>query len=175
MFWPFEMKHNLASIPLKLMWQLSFGPKGFDREKMGPMSEVAEMFLWAGAMGFTVSVNAYPAIKLIDMGIHGPWQTVAVTYKWIAAEQRHSLLPTFHTYRHPSPAYRAGFKFGGKFGGRATQRFVGRLATRTVPILGWSMLAYDVYDVFVNRSLWGFDFESPGQIEWGADPLLFQV
>jgi hypothetical protein len=120
---------------------------------------LGEIALWTYVGTFTVVVNAYPAIKLIDMGVHGPWQTVAVTYKWIAAEQRYSLLPTFHTYRHPSPAYRAGARYGGKLGGR--------IATRLVPVLGWAMVAYDVYDVVVNRSLWGFDFAEPGEISWG--------
>lgn len=32
-----------------------------------------------------------------------------------------------------------------------------RFSARALPIIGWGLLAYDVYDVVVNRSLWGID------------------
>jgi len=34
----------------------------------------------------------------------------------------------------------------------------GRVAARLIPGVGWALLAYDVYDIAYNRSLWGFDF-----------------
>lgn len=150
---PFTWKREITSFPVKLLWKFS---QHIDRDHMedAPMSQVAEVVLWFGALSGTVVANLYLPIKLIDLGIHGPWETVATTYKWIAAEQRYSLLPTFHTYRHPSPAYRWGFRSGGKVGGR--------FATRLVPLIGWSLLAYDVYDVAVNKSLWGFDLSGAG-------------
>lgn len=33
-----------------------------------------------------------------------------------------------------------------------------KFASRAVPILGTAALAYDLYDVIANRSLWGIDF-----------------
>lgn len=51
----------------------------------------------------------------------------------------------------PSPwIKKAGIKTGAKLGGR--------VGARLIPGIGWAMLAYDVYDISVNRSLWGFDF-----------------
>ncbi|AXH78438.1 MAG: hypothetical protein [Circular genetic element sp.] len=46
---------------------------------------------------------------------------------------------------------KAGTKTGAKIGGR--------VAGRLLPGVGWGLLAYDVYDVAVNRSLWGFDLD----------------
>ena len=39
----------------------------------------------------------------------------------------------------------AGYKIGARIGGRL------------IPGVGWALLAYDVYDIAYNRSLWGFD------------------
>jgi hypothetical protein len=44
---------------------------------------------------------------------------------------------------------KAGVKTGAKIGGR--------VGARLIPGVGWAMIAYDVYDVAANRSLWGFD------------------
>jgi hypothetical protein len=44
---------------------------------------------------------------------------------------------------------KAGVKTGAKIGGR--------VGARLIPGVGWGLLAYDVYDVAANRSLWGFD------------------
>lgn len=34
-----------------------------------------------------------------------------------------------------------------------------KFASRAVPIIGAAALAYDLYDIIVNRSFWGFDFD----------------
>jgi hypothetical protein len=156
---PFTWKREITSFPVKMLWKFS---KSLDREHMedAPMSQVAEMVLWTGALSGTVVANLYLPIKLIDLGTHGPWETVATTYKWIAKEQRYSLLPTFHTYRHPSPSYRWGRRLAGRVGGSLTSRLV--------PLMGWALLAYDVYDLTVNKSLWGFDLSNEGgSMGWG--------
>ena len=58
-------------------------------------------------------------------------------------------MPRFHYFHGASPAYKAGARVGGKVGGR--------IGARLIPGLGWALLAYDVYDIAANRSLWGFD------------------
>ncbi len=145
---PLEWKRDITSYPVKILWE--YISKPMDRDEIGPMSELSEIALWFMAISGTVAVNSWIPIKLIDAGVHGAWETAGVTYKWIAAEQRFSLLPTFQAIREPSKAYKLGFKAGGKIGGR--------LATRVIPGVGWALLAYDVYDIAFNRSLWGFDF-----------------
>lgn len=154
-----DAKHRFTSRPLKAVYDIT--------KDVGPIKdlqahqELAFIALWAYVGLGTVTINVYPIIKLIDLGKHGSWQVVATSYKWLAHQQRYDLLPTFHTYRHPSPAYRAGFRSGGKLGGR--------IATRLVPGVGWAMLAYDIYDVAFNQSLWGFDYSgSSGSVEWAS-------
>lgn len=34
-----------------------------------------------------------------------------------------------------------------------------RLLSRVLPGVGWALLAYDAYDILVNRSFWGFKFD----------------
>jgi len=59
-----------------------------------------------------------------------------------------------------SRAFRMGESIGGyamkgtRYAGRGA-RFGGRMAVKAVPGLGWSMLAYDVYDLAANRRLFG--------------------
>ncbi len=64
---------------------------------------------------------------------------------------RHSpyVKPMFNVFHGASPAYKAGARVGGKIGGR--------IGARLIPGVGWAMLAYDVYDIAANQSLWGFD------------------
>jgi hypothetical protein len=53
--------------------------------------------------------------------------------------------------KHISPKYlKAGMKMGSKVGAR--------VGGRLIPGVGWALLAYDVYDIAFNQSLWGFDF-----------------
>ena len=67
------------------------------------------------------------------------------------AAKFHQMFPVFRYYHPPSPAFRSGAKVAGKLGGR--------VAARVIPGIGWGLLAYDVYDVAVNRRLWGFDLD----------------
>lgn len=59
------------------------------------------------------------------------------------------LEPVFSVKHGSSAAYKAGARAGGKIGGR--------IGARLIPGLGWGLLAYDVYDIAFNQSLWGFD------------------
>jgi hypothetical protein len=63
----------------------------------------------------------------------------------------HWLEPMFSVKHGSSKAFKAGARVGGKVGGR--------IGARLIPGIGYGLLAYDVYDVVVNRSLWGFDLE----------------
>ena len=56
-----------------------------------------------------------------------------------------------------SPAYLAGEKFGKKLGMKTGARTMGRIATRGIPVVGWAMLAYDVYDFIANDRLFGVE------------------
>jgi len=47
---------------------------------------------------------------------------------------------------------------GSSRGARIGAKVGGKVGARLIPGLGWAMLAYDAYDIAVNRSLWGFDF-----------------
>ena len=59
-----------------------------------------------------------------------------------------------------SRAFRMGETIGGtmmkgtRYAGRAA-KVGGRFAVKAIPGLGWSMLAYDVYDLAANRRLFG--------------------
>jgi hypothetical protein len=45
---------------------------------------------------------------------------------------------------------------GASRGARVGAKLGGRIGGRLIPGVGWALLAYDVYDVAANRSLWGF-------------------
>ena len=91
----------------------------------------------------TLIVNTITPMLLIDAGKRGlPMHTGTVfgRFPW----------ETMYEYTtKASKATRAGTRVGGKLGGR--------IAGRLIPGVGWAMLAYDVYDIAANRSLWGFD------------------
>jgi hypothetical protein len=148
-----DAKHDFTSIPLKVAWQIHAGHP--DPVNKGPMTEIGEILLLTYGIAFTTTVNAWPMIKLIDMGMRPLPIFEGVTFvrnnPWVK--------PMFKYYHGASPAYKVGARFGGRIGGK--------IAGRAIPFVGWAMLAYDVYDVVVNRSLWGFDFDAPGEITWG--------
>lgn len=79
-------------------------------------------------------------------------------------------------YGLKSPAYEAGARIGSAVGGtigrkgmpiyflydagrpaaKVGAKIGGRIGSRLIPGVGWAMLAYDVYDIAANQSLWGF-------------------
>jgi len=148
-----DAKHQFTSIPLKIVYQISSGVE--DRENMSSMTQVAEILMWTYAGTFTVTINAWPAIKLIDMGMRPLPIFERVTFvrnnPWVK--------PIFHYYHGSSDAYRFGARYGGRVGGK--------IASRLIPLAGWALVAYDVYDLIINRSIWGFDIDDPGSISWG--------
>jgi len=148
-----DSKHQFTSIPLKIVYQISSGVE--DRENMTPKTEIAEIAMWTYAGTFTVTINAWPIIKLIDMG-----KRPLPIFERVSFVRHHPWVkPRFHYYHGSSTAYQIGERYGGKVGGK--------IAGRAIPLVGWAMLAYDVYDLIVNRSIWGFDIDDPGSISWG--------
>lgn len=162
MFNPIEFKHDITSRPLH--WALKQM-----REKDGPPSD-ADAFA-IGVMGlYTAAANLYPAAALIHMGQIPPMLYSHTTF----ARFNPWAKPIFHYARAASTAERIGGKVGYeivgftsaylrnpkimKAGAKAGAKLGARVGGRLIPGVGWALLAYDVYDVAYNQSLWGFDF-----------------
>ena len=94
--------------------------------------------------------NLVGPLALINAGIR-PQKIFQGVHYMPDALKFHQMFPVFRYYHPPSPAFRSGAKVAGKLGGR--------VAARVIPGIGWGLLAYDVYDVAVNRRLWGFDLD----------------
>ncbi len=164
MFNPLEYKHDIAGRPLKYM---------IKRFEPGD-----EFFPYALVGMITAAVNLAPAATLIQMGSRGD-----LLYQGITMGKKPWDL-TFHYMATASRAERIGGAVGGRIGGRSmlelarygtpfskgTQKawqkagakagvkLGARIGGRLIPGVGWALLAYDVYDIAYNRSLWGFDF-----------------
>ncbi len=150
--------------------------------RMGPSEEWTDegvlVALYVGA--WTAVFNLYPAAALIQAGVRGETVFSHVTYKRFNPWAQ----PIFHYITPASKAERIGGAIGGRIGGRSmlelarygtpfskgTQKawqkagakagvkLGARVGGRLIPGVGWALLAYDVYDIAYNRSLWGFDF-----------------
>jgi hypothetical protein len=162
---PLEFKHDITSRPLKWL---------FDELSDSDSPPTDAELLVLGYVGFmTAGANLFPALGLIEAGVRGDTLFSHVTYKrfnpWVE--------PVFHYTQAASKAERIGGVVGGavlgalhkpaphflykapkgawvKAGAKAGAKVGGRL----IPGVGWALLAYDVYDVAFNHSLWGFDF-----------------
>lgn len=148
-----EKRNEILSYPLR-----KAGPPLLDildkRSNSPPASQLGAMVLLAYAAAPTFVGNILLPAEMIMAGSRPLPVSSGISYKIHTAPLAggggaYWLEPRFH-YRHgASPAYKAGARVGGKIGGR--------IGARLIPGLGWAMLAYDVYDVAVNQSLWGFD------------------
>ncbi len=144
MFNPLEFKHDIASRPLK------FFMKGKDDWNVNQAQ-----FLVMAMLGFeTAAVNLMPAVGLIHSGIRGERLFSHVSYVRFNPWAK----PIFHYTQAASRAERIGGAFGKKVLGKAGVKVGARVGGRLIPGVGWALLAYDVYDIVWNRSLWGFDF-----------------
>jgi len=54
-----------------------------------------------------------------------------------------------------SRSYTLGRAIGRKAGLKTAAHAAGKLAFRTVPVVGWALFAYDAYDLVANRRLFG--------------------
>jgi hypothetical protein len=139
---PLEFKHLISGQPYRLA-----------RRVIGPLGEDTDNFdLLTLALGTasTIGMNVAAPFSLLQSGVRGNRYLSHVDFV------RHSPFPV-PLFNYVTPGS-AAEKFGAKLGGKVGARKIGaRVAGRLIPGLGWGLLAYDVYDVAVNRSLWGFD------------------
>jgi len=98
---------------------------------------------------YTAFANLMPAVGLIEMGVRGDRLFQGVSWVKHYPEMTYAFKPIFHYSREASKAARLGARVGGKVGAR--------VGGRLIPGVGWALLAYDVYDIAFNHSLWGFD------------------
>ena len=130
---PFEFKHSITGVPYRLSRHIVGDTIDNDEEALT---------LIMGGL-YTYVANIITPLMMIDAGYKGlPRHTATIFGKY----------PWDTMYEYTTKASKAtslGTKYGGKVGGK--------LAGRLIPGVGWAMVAYDVYDVTVNRSLWGFD------------------
>lgn len=145
MFNPLSPKHALLGAPLKEIIR-----------RMGPSEEWTDesVMLALYVAGWTAAFNLYPAAALIQAGVRGEKLFSHTTFL------RHSPWPSpiFHYTQAASKAERIGGVVGKKVLGKAGVKLGARVGGRLIPGVGWALLAYDVYDIAFNQSLWGFDF-----------------
>ncbi len=150
MFNPIEFKHDITSRPL--LWMLDKARAN----DAAPSDADAVAFAIVGL--YTAAANVYPAAALIHMGQLPPMLFTHTTFKrfnpWLE--------PVFHYSRELSKAERIGAaaasRLGKSVGTKAGAKLGARIGGRLIPGVGWALLAYDVYDIAFNQSLWGFDF-----------------
>lgn len=138
---PLEFKHDITSRPLKELLKRP-GDTWNDWYALSVLAVGLE----------TAAVNLLPSIKLIDMGSKG-YRFMDISYVTLKSGFR---MPSMTWSHFPSQATKLGTKLGGKVG---AAKLGGKIAGRFIPGVGWALLAYDAYDVLVNRSLWGFDLD----------------
>ena len=148
-FNPLEFKHRIAGQPFRISLKL-IGPLS----ELDEGSETNELFglvtLATGAL-YTGALNLAAPFSLIQAGARGNryFTGLSVGYSSIGYP-----MPLFNYVTPGSAAEKFGAKLGGKVGAK---KLGARVAGRLIPGLGYGLLAYDVYDIAVNRSLWGFD------------------
>ncbi len=128
----------------------------------------AEVFVMAFTGFLTAGINLFPAAGLIQAGYRGEQLFSHVTY----ARFNPWAKPIFHYTQAASKAERIGGAAGKflystmwpnfsptrKVWAKAGVKAGAKVGGRLIPGVGWALLAYDVYDIAWNRSLWGFDF-----------------
>ena len=117
-----------------------------------PHVSLAGLGLFAYAAAPTFIGNILLPVNLISSGLKPQPINLGLSHyrhHFHIASRAHWMEPVFEVLHKASPAYKAGARVGGKVGGR--------IGARLLPGVGYGLLAYDVYDIAVNRSLWGFD------------------
>ena len=144
-----EERNKILSYPLR-----TFGPellKGMEKGQSAATT-VSAMALMAYAAAPTFFGNIMLPANLISSGLR-PQPVLEGLSHYIPhvhlPTRSYWLEPVFSVKHGASSAYKAGARVGGKIGGR--------IGARLIPGVGYALLAYDVYDIGVNRSLWGFD------------------
>jgi hypothetical protein len=138
-----DERNKLLSYPLR-----AFGPWIQDTlESDNPRIAYSGMAIIAMAFVPTFVGNVLLPAKMIEMGLRPRPVLEGITYAKSALGYP---MPVWNMFHGASPAYKTGARVAGKVGGR--------VGARLIPGVGWALLAYDVYDIAYNRSLWGFDF-----------------
>jgi len=148
-----------------LSWPLrKFAPHGkelLERYEDSLPGTIGTAILFAYAATPTFVGNILLPAKAISMGIR-PQPIVESMY---FVKGLPYIKPMWVVFHGATPAYKVGERIGAKLGGKTGLKvglkiggkIGGRVAARLIPGVGWAMLAYDVYDIAYNRSLWGFD------------------
>jgi hypothetical protein len=144
---PLDIKHKIAGFPYRVSRKM-YGPLGNIEDES--KQNIALLGTALGA-AYTIGMNVAAPWSLIQAGYRGNryFTGLAVGYSSIGFP-----MPLFNYVTPASAAEKFGAKLGGKVGAK---KIGAKVAGRLIPGLGWAMVAYDVYDVAVNRSLWGFD------------------
>ncbi len=171
-----DFKHHIAGQPYRLARRVTEGD--FHEADNDP-----EMLIMLMGAAYTAAANLAAPFALIQAGVRGEryFTGLATGYSKLGYP-----MPLFNYSTPWSRAERIGSKVGstvgsvlvpgrrpvtwtGAFGktttlakGAASGARVGgkigaRVGGRLIPGVGWALLAYDVYDIAANRSLWGFD------------------
>lgn len=115
----------------------------------------AELNLYRKA-GFTES-GARGALA-VDWNAKGLRGTGSMGSNWVMHHKPlllHGGIPADQVILHSG-----GFKPGWKPKRMPRAQFLRRrLLSRALPGVGWALLAYDAYDILVNRSFWGFKLD----------------
>ncbi len=173
---PLEYKHDLASRPLK--WMM----REVRAEGRPPTDEEVLVMAFTGFV--TAGINLFPALGLIQAGVRGDMLFSHVSYVRFNPWAK----PMFHYIQAASKAELIGGAVGSAIAGldwagsvaaahnplnkkvamqvaakrklwmKGGAKLGARVGGRLIPGVGWALLAYDVYDIAYNRSLWGFDF-----------------
>jgi hypothetical protein len=158
-----DFKHAIGSKPYRLARRLIGDEVDNDQELL---------ILGIGA-AYTAAINLVGPFALIQSGVRGEryFSGLATGYSKLGYP-----MPLFNYSTPWSRAERIGARVGGRIhaqtmynmgrGLKASTRALtkgagykigARIGGRLIPGVGWALLAYDVYDIAYNRSLWGFD------------------
>ncbi len=146
-----DERNRLLSYPLR-----KFGPWIQDTlESDNPRIAYSGMAIMAMAFIPTLVGNVLLPAKMIEMGFRPRPVVEGITYVKSAIGYP---MPVWNVFHGASPASKVGQRFGKRIAGKAGVKVGARIGGRLIPGVGWALLAYDVYDIAYNRSLWGFDF-----------------
>jgi len=146
-FNPIEFKHRIAGQPFRIS-RKAYGPLGDIEDES--QQNWALLGTTIGA-AYTATLNLAAPFSLIQSGARGNryFSGLSIGYSSLGYP-----MPLFNYITPGSAAEKFGAKLGGKVGAK---KIGARVAGRMIPGIGWGLLAYDVYDIVANRSLWGFD------------------
>ena len=156
MFNPLEFKHGIAGQPYRLARRIAPVPTGSQSET----ENLGSLLIHGIGAAYTAGMNLAAPLSLIQAGVRGDtyFTGLAVGYSKIGYP-----MPLFNYVTPASAAERFGARVGGRAGAKvglkAGAKVGARIGGRLIPGVGWALLAYDVYEVAVNRSLWGFDLD----------------